>query len=269
VPPHPRPASGRLGTPSSVPRCGSRCPAGRPWLHLGTRPRIRSGAGSRSTCPARARAAPSSPGQRSFFKRLLRSGIAQRVLRAHRQTGEAEPAQHLAHQGTHRDRTIAMGPEQRSCISTSKRSLSSACRSSRRQRTTPSRSGSGPCSTTAASSACCSGVRRGLRPDRRRPYRPARPSSLYRCTQSPSVCRSIPACRAAASREDPSSTSEGQHPPRRGHVPAAHRPPPQLARAQLAAGDRERHHALPRPRFTGQGTAEAALGSHKPDASGV
>ena len=40
------------------------------------------------------------------------------------------------------------------------------------------RSGSGPCSTAVTSSASCSGVSRGLRPDRCRSCRPGRPSAL-------------------------------------------------------------------------------------------
>ena len=44
----------------------------------------------------RARAAPPRPARQSLFERLLGRGIAQRVLRAHRQASEAEPAQHLA-----------------------------------------------------------------------------------------------------------------------------------------------------------------------------
>src|SRR3954467_5601247 len=95
----------------------------------------------------------------------------------------------------------------RSCSRTAKRASIRAWRSTRRQRTTPSRSGSGPCSTAVTSFASCSGVSRGLRPDRCRSCRPARPSSLYRCTQSRRVCRSMPAARAASSREAPSSTS--------------------------------------------------------------
>src|SRR4051812_31647047 len=69
-------------------------------------------------------------------------------------------------------------PAERSCSRTAKRASIRARRSTRRQRTTPSRSGSGPCSTAAASSASCSGVRRGLRPDRGRSRRPVSPSSL-------------------------------------------------------------------------------------------
>src|SRR4051794_14287794 len=98
-------------------------------------------------------------------------------------------------------------PTERSCSRTVNRVSIRAWRSTRRQRTTPSRSGSGPRSTAVASSASCSGVSRGLGPGRRRSLRPSSPSSLYRCTQSCKVCRSMPAARAASSREAPSSTS--------------------------------------------------------------
>ena len=69
-------------------------------------------------------------------------------------------------------------PTERSCRRTAKRVSISAFRSTRRQRTTASRSGSGPRSTAVTSSASCSGESRGLGPGRRRSWRPGRPSSL-------------------------------------------------------------------------------------------
>ena len=56
------------------------------------RPGTRSQAASRP----RARAAPPAPARRTLVERLLRLRIAHRVLRPHRQAGEAEPAQQLA-----------------------------------------------------------------------------------------------------------------------------------------------------------------------------
>jgi hypothetical protein len=69
-------------------------------------------------------------------------------------------------------------PTERSCSRTPKRVSITAWRSTRRQRTTPSRSGSGPRSTTASSPAACSGVSRGLGPGRRRSRGPASPWAL-------------------------------------------------------------------------------------------
>ncbi len=76
----------------------------------------------------------------------------------------------------------------------------------RRQVDTPSRSGSGPRSTMALSVACWPSAIRAGRPGRGWSRRPPTPAALKRATQSRSVCRSIPAARAAASRLIPSST---------------------------------------------------------------
>src|SRR4051794_37140605 len=57
---------------------------------------IASGTRSRPACRGRARAALPPPARRSLFERLLRRLVRLRVPRAHRQAGEAEPAQPLA-----------------------------------------------------------------------------------------------------------------------------------------------------------------------------
>ena len=74
----------------------------------------------------------------------------------------------------------------------------------RRQRTTPSTSGSGPVSTIAESSLICSCVKSRGRPAPERCFRPSGPSSLKRCAQSLSVWRSIPPTFAASVRLTPS-----------------------------------------------------------------
>jgi hypothetical protein len=75
--------------------------------------------------------------------------------------------------------------------STLKRSPSTRLRSTHRQRTTPSRSGSGPASTSRRNSSCCSTDSFRGRPGDLASIRPSAPSLLKRCTQSRSVCRSI------------------------------------------------------------------------------
>src|SRR4051794_2530471 len=161
-------------------------------------------------------------------------------------------------------------PTARSCSRTAKRASISAWRSTRRQRTTPSRSGSGPCSTAVTSSASCPGVSRGLRPDRCRSCRPARPSSLYRCTQSRRVCRSMPAARAASSREDPSSTS-ARASIRRAALASRHRAASR--RRSPAPGSRRVIaiviRALPCRRPTTDQPRRAPRGSGRDDTSGI
>ena len=109
----------------------------------------------------------------------------------------------------------------RSASRTPKRCSTTAQRSIRRQRTTPSVAGSGPVSTIVASSRNCSSFNRGRRPGSGRLTRPAGPSALSRWTRSLGqlspgqlpdpphrrVCRSIPRLCAASVRLLPSSTS--------------------------------------------------------------
>ena len=80
-------------------------------------------------------------------------------------------------------------------------------RSTRRQRTTPSRSRSGPASTILANVANCSADRRDFGPSVQLSKRPSGPAALKRCTQSRSVCRSIPPILAASPRSLPSRTA--------------------------------------------------------------
>src|SRR3990170_8340381 len=80
-------------------------------------------------------------------------------------------------------------------------------RSTRRQRTTPSTAGSGPVSTISANSAFCGGDSRGAGPLHQASLRPSGPDALNRCTQSLSVCRSMPPIFAASSRLLPSLTA--------------------------------------------------------------
>ena len=105
-------------------------------------------------------------------------------------------------------------PTVRSCRVTPNSTVMRACRSRRRQRTTPSFSASGPASTHAASVVICSGVSRRGRCGTVRFISPARPSALVRCTRSAgkpspgrfpdpphrSVWRSMPQVLAACSR---------------------------------------------------------------------
>ena len=75
-------------------------------------------------------------------------------------------------------------PIVRSCSFTSNSSSTRTCKSAQRHRTTPSFAGSGPASTQATNSACCSRDRRGLAPLPHRSESPPGPSALQRCTQS-------------------------------------------------------------------------------------
>jgi len=76
----------------------------------------------------------------------------------------------------------------------------------RRQRTTPCSDKLGPSFTSLATSASCSEVSRGFGPGGMRLDSPATPRSLYRCTQSRSVWRSMPHKTAASVRGRPSRT---------------------------------------------------------------
>jgi len=87
-----------------------------------------------------------------------------------------------------------------------KRVLIRCDRSMRRQRTTPCSDKLGPSFTSLATSASCSEVSRGFGPGGMRLDSPATPRSLYRCTQSRSVWRSMPHKTAASVRGRPSRT---------------------------------------------------------------
>ena len=80
-------------------------------------------------------------------------------------------------------------------------------RSIRRQRATPSTLRLGPVSTMTASSASCSGDRRGFGPSVQWSKRPSGPAALKRWTQSRKVWRSMPPILAAAPRSIPSRTA--------------------------------------------------------------
>ncbi len=97
-------------------------------------------------------------------------------------------------------------PIVRSCSFTSNSSSTRTCKSAQRHRTAPSFAGSGPASTQATNSACCSRDRRGLAPLPHRSESPPGPSALQRCTRSPGVWRSIPLLRAAVARSTSSGT---------------------------------------------------------------
>ena len=84
-------------------------------------------------------------------------------------------------------RRASWAPTLRSAKCTQNRSSITFARSMRRQRTTPSLARSGPPRTIVASSACCSGDRRGLAPGTLRSDSGGRPSSLKPWTQSRSV----------------------------------------------------------------------------------
>ena len=75
-------------------------------------------------------------------------------------------------------------PIVRSCSFTSNSSSTRTCKSAQRHRTAPSFAGSGPASTQATNSACCSRDRRGLAPLPHRSESPPGPSALQRCTRS-------------------------------------------------------------------------------------
>src|SRR5262245_30557596 len=77
-------------------------------------------------------------------------------------------------------------------------------RSLQRQRTTPSRVRSGPSSTMSFSAAFCFTESLLGRPGEMSLIRPSMPRLLKACTQSRSVCRSIPPMRAATCRLMPS-----------------------------------------------------------------
>jgi hypothetical protein len=95
----------------------------------------------------------------------------------------------------------------RSASTTPNRAAITRARSVRRQRTTPCSARSGPRRTHSATSASCSEDRNGLGPTLPRlSDSPASPCSLHRCTQSRSVCRSMPAACAASIREASSRT---------------------------------------------------------------
>src|SRR6266571_7399858 len=91
--------------------------------------------------------------------------------------------------------------------STPKRSPRTRFKSTQRQRTTPSFSGSGPASTSWRKSSSCSLESVRGRPDGLMLISPSGPRSLKRCTQSRSVWRSMPPMRAASSRSIPSQTA--------------------------------------------------------------
>jgi len=88
-----------------------------------------------------------------------------------------------------------------------KRSRTTRLRSTQRQRTTPSVSGSGPVATSCLSTPFCSSDNRAGRPGGLMSISPSGPCWLKRCTQSRSVCRSIPPIRAASARVLPSRTA--------------------------------------------------------------
>ena len=91
--------------------------------------------------------------------------------------------------------------------STPKRSRTTRFKSTQRQRTTPSVSGSGPASTSCFNKSFCSSDRRGGRPVGLMSISPSGPCWLKRCAQSRSVCRSMPPSRAASVRFIPSRTA--------------------------------------------------------------
>lgn len=73
------------------------------------------------------------------------------------------------------------------------RKRSPAASSARVQDATPSRCGSGPRNTRAASTASSASLGRGGRAGLGRSWRPASPSALQRATASRKACRSMPA----------------------------------------------------------------------------
>lgn len=73
------------------------------------------------------------------------------------------------------------------------------------QRTTPSRQGSGPASTTRANAARCSAVHVAALPGALRSISPDGPSALNRSTQSRTICSPTPPTRTASVRVRPSA----------------------------------------------------------------
>jgi hypothetical protein len=125
-----------------------------------------------------------------LFESLRRFRILGVVPQPRRELAEAERPQ--------------PAPHRRSLADTRNSSQSHCTRSIRRQRTTPSRQGSGPASTTRASAARCSAVNVGALPAALRSIRRSGPSALKRSTQSRTICSPTPPNRAASVRVPPS-----------------------------------------------------------------
>src|SRR5271166_5469948 len=137
--------TGRESTPS--------CPR---WLRLGTTPP--------QACRPPPPAGLRSPGGRNFFENLLRRGIFLRA--AGRGCNRVRPSLHSS-LATLRLWNV-----------TEKWSAIFARRSTQRQRTTPSFSGSGPWITNSFNSAICTAFSAGGRPERGLVVRPATPAAL-------------------------------------------------------------------------------------------
>lgn len=103
---------------------------------------IRPGTRSPPSCAAASRKDAPSACEASFFEFLDEMGILRGMTRSHTHVGEAELVQQL--------------PDIARVIINAEAVLDGFLQSIRRQRTTPSTARSGPFSTSAASSACCS-----------------------------------------------------------------------------------------------------------------
>jgi hypothetical protein len=139
---------------SASPTPASACLADQPGLRRQTR--------SPPACRSPQAGVPRLREQKTQPERRLRFRIALRMLRPRRQAPQRQFLQQLA------DRTVVQADAKRCPIR--------CWRSTRRQRTTPSRFRSAPSSTQTATSACCSADRRGSGPLRRgwsdKPSRP-------------------------------------------------------------------------------------------------
>src|SRR5690242_8272772 len=196
---------------------------------------IASGTRPRPACPGRAREAPRGPDRRSLLERLLRRLVRLRVLGADREAREAEPAQDLA------DRALVQASPEAG--------LDQGLE----------------VDPPPPHHAVAVGVRPPLDGGRQlrfllgREPRPApRPGPVAQARETLGVVAVHPVAqglpvhagvpRRLLPRAPLQHQRQGEHPPRGRRLPAPPRLPPQLAGAQLAPRDRDRH---PRPPVVG------------------